>query len=51
MDYKMLQSIARKKGLVLIRNSFIEGYCIVLPNHSTYNADDLKDVADYLKGY
>jgi hypothetical protein len=43
--------LAHKKGLVVGKNSFNPGYCITMPNGSTYHADGRADMVRFVRGY
>ena len=42
---------ARTKDLTVRKNSQAIGWCVMLPNGSTYNAKTDQDMVEYLKGY
>jgi hypothetical protein len=43
--------LAHKKGLVVAKNQFNEGYCITMPNGSTYHATSVSDMVRFVRGY
>jgi len=42
---------ARTKDLTVRKNSQAIGWCVMLPNGSTYNAKTDQDMVEYVKGY
>lgn len=43
--------LGRVKNLKVLKNSFKEGWAIVLPNGSNYHATSDKDMVSYVKNY
>lgn len=42
---------AKKKGLIVKRNSFRAGWCIMMPYGGTYNAKTDADMREYVRNY
>ena len=42
---------ARKKGLRVVKNSLLPGFCISLPDGSCYHAATSRDMVAYVKDY
>ncbi len=42
---------ARKKGLRVMKNTFLTGWSIELPNGSSYHAKTDHDMITYIQGY
>ena len=43
--------LARTKSLVVQKNSFVPGWCVVLPNKEVFTAPTNKEMVDFVKGY
>jgi hypothetical protein len=44
-------SIAKRKGLVIRKNTLLKGWCVTLPDGTSIDFTDDKDMCDYVSEY
>lgn len=47
----LIIKLVKGKGLSVVKNSFAEGWSIILPSGGTYLAKTMPDLINYIKGY